>query len=198
MSFSHDKFEVEVHGKYGVLPVKKEDGSVGYDIALPEEEGNLVMLPNTRRRIDTGIIIRPPQKCFALIVPRSSASKKGIWFSNTVGVIDPSYCGQEDTIKVDITRGPELLHYHGQYDPREKSRYHYMDGNCVRKCQDPETGLVHVFGGNPGESPVIYRAGERFCQVLFIPYYAPELVERSLEAFSTENRGGYGSTGQSG
>lgn len=198
-----DNFKVEVHGKFGVIPVKKEDGSVGYDIALPEDFGNLVMPPNSRRRVDTGVIIKPPVACFTMVVPRSSSSTKNIRFSNTMGIIDPSYCGQEDTVKVDLTRDCPKSSFHGVYDTQETNfeaycKSHDLDLMYASRVEDPSTGLAHVYIREICENDVVYKAGERFCQILFLPFYSPTLAETPLGAFSTQNRGGYGSTGQSG
>lgn len=109
-----EDFEVDVHGKFGITPIKAEEGSVGYDIALPPEEGPLIMPYDSRRDIDTGIIVRPPEKCFQLIVPRSNSYKRSLRISNTVGVIDPSYSGQDDTLIVSLTREAHKKVYLGQ------------------------------------------------------------------------------------
>lgn len=200
-------FEVQVHGKFGVLPVCMEEGSVGYDIALPEDV-DLVMPYNSRRVIDTGVIIKPPMKCFELVVPRSSSRKRNVRLSNTVGVIDPSYCGPNDTLHVDITRDSKKLNFVGTFqlpDSQTNVGYSMMlkdfcDEHNVKlyrasECYDPETRTVHVYE-KPEDEFVVYRRGQRFCQVLFIPYYRPDLVESKLEEFESENRGGFGSTGQ--
>lgn len=209
-----EAFEVKVHGKYGVTPVCMEDGSVGYDIALPQDFGNLVMPFNSRRAVDTGIVIKPPMKCFTLIVPRSSSRKKGIRISNTVGVIDPSYCGQDDHLIVDLTRDPKKKTYIGQLEysditPMENLPHREAASIQFKKANPSyadEDGRLHQyycmedetyhFFWEPEDTHLIYRAGERFCQVLFLPYYKPELLEAKLDEFGIENRGGFGSTGQ--
>ena len=197
------KFEVQVHGKFGVTPVKKEDGSVGFDIAMPKDAGNLVLPPNTRRRVDTGVIIKPPRSCFVVVVPRSSSSTKSIRFSNTIGVIDPSYCGQDDTIKIDMSREDLKHDYHGQYDTSGETlqgycNKHGLDLKSVVNSYVGESRVMHVFTPPVEDGYIAYKAGERFCQILFLPFYSPTLVESPLSAFSENNRGGYGSTGQAG
>ena len=211
---NEDSFEVEVHGKYDAIPSKAEEGSVGYDISIPEEEGDLVIPNNCRRIIDTGIVIQPPETCFELVVLRSSSYNQNIRISNTVGVIDPSYCGQDDTIMVSIERGPEQYEFKGKFNylekgyksPRNFIARHYMDSPVLStesrtersfpdlKWEVHEEGLIHIFEKKEND-PVVYEAGERFCQVLFLPFHKPNLVEKELDHFRRENRGGFGSTG---
>jgi dUTPase len=195
-----DDFEIDVHGKYEILPQKMEAGSVGFDIALPKEEGDLVLPNNTRRVIDTGVVIRPPEKCFSLIVPRSSTYNMNVRISNTVGVIDPSYCGKDDTIKVSMERGPEQHNFMGAYNYKEMgydSVIEFIDARNLHPIgdwEDREDGEVHLFSYEE-DDPLVYEAGDRFCQVLFLPFCKPNLVEKKLDEFSEEGRGGFGSTG---
>jgi dUTPase len=203
--FRKEDFEVSVHGKFGVLPVCMGEGSVGWDIALPEREGNLLMPYNSRRAIDTGIILKPPMKCFVMIVPRSSSRKRGIRISNTIGIVDPSYCGQNDTLIVDLTRDSKKSEYVGTFRHGTVA----LPLNIVAKLYEDDTKessknltflwdkdlcLYHLYQ-EPEDDLLVYKAGERFCQVIFFPWYKPELVEKTLEAFG-EDRGGFGSTGQ--
>lgn len=209
-----ESFEVKVHGKFGVLPVCMEEDSVGYDIALPPDFGNLIMPYSSRRTIDTGIVIKPPMKCFVLIVPRSSSRKRGIRISNTVGVVDPSYCGQDDHLIVDLTREPKKIEFVGKISTEEivhqgytvdslnacytfRDKMGYSDESFVALSAVPDLGTeeFHIFE-DPADEYLVYGAGDRFCQILFLPFYKPELLEAKLEEFGIENRGGFGSTGQ--
>ena len=54
---------------------------------------------------DTGVSVKPPAGYYIDVVPRSSFSKTGYIFSNSVGVIDSTYRG---TIKIMI-KGDETL-----------------------------------------------------------------------------------------
>jgi len=187
-----------------------EEGSVGYDIALPPDFGNLVMPYNSRRTIDTGIVIKPPMKCLVLIVPRSSSRKKGIRISNTIGVVDPSYCGQDDNLIVDLTREPKKSTFVGKVSKEDVPNNrdacqayctlhdfepHLKNRMFLQSYYDPDKREYHIY--EEGEDDlVVYGKGERFCQILFLPYYKPSLLEAKLEEFGIENRGGFGSTGQ--
>lgn len=206
VNLNPESFIVEVHGKYGVIPVNMGEGSVGFDIALPEHEGNLLMPYGSRRRVDTGIIIKPPMKCFVLATPRSSSCSRNIRFSNTLGVIDPSYCGQDDTIKIDMVRDPKTINYVGTFKQGDvKLPFHIVASLYEEHTKlssrgksfywDESLVLYHVYE-EPEDNLIPYKAGERFCQLLFLPWFNPELVEKSLDNFKKENRGGYGSTGQ--
>lgn len=201
---SHDGFTVDVHGAFDVIPVCMEDGSVGYDIALPEEEGDLVLPPGTRRTINTGIIVSPPVWCFEMIVPRSSAYDQNIRITNTVGVIDPSYSGRDDMIKVCLerTRSPEYAFVETipmeEGSPAKALENHDDFTTEVLTSHsgyrwEVHDGMLHLFESIRVD-PVPYEAGERFCQMLFLPFGKPELIEKHLDAFDKDSRGGFGST----
>ena len=201
-----ETFEVQVHGKFGITPICMEEGSVGYDIALPEDFGDLVMPPQSRRAIDTGIVIKPPEKCFIMIVPRSSSRKKGIRLSNTVGIVDPSYCGPNDHLIVDITRDKVEKYFICTMPLPEKDfnsassimtsfYYKYPEHKKSVISYTTHKRSVHFYE-TINQDPVVYEAGERFCQVLFLPFYKPSLVEKTLKEFEGSDRGGFGSTGK--
>lgn len=198
-----ETIEVEVCGKFGIEPVQAEPGSVGYDIRLPEHEGALVLPYNTRRSIDTGIIIRPPMKCWILISPRSSSRKRGIRISNTIGIVDPSYQGPDDHLIVDITREPKKDRFVGRIprgtyrSPVDKAAWFAERGIepvNVRSAILGSDDHYHLFVSEPDHYEV-YGPGERFAQVLFLPWYRADLVKKHLDQWEGLNRGGLGSTG---
>lgn len=53
--------------------------------------------------IDLGVSIKLPKDCEAHVVPRSSTYKTwGVIQANSLGVIDESYCGEEDVWKYPV------------------------------------------------------------------------------------------------
>lgn len=53
--------------------------------------------------LNLGIVAKPPEGKFIMLVPRSSTFKKyKIIQTNSVGIIDPDYCGQNDIIKMPV------------------------------------------------------------------------------------------------
>lgn len=198
-----DDFTVEVHSEYDLIPKCMEDGSVGYDVYLPEEEGDLVLPHNSRRVIDTGVVVKPPEWCFELVVPRSSTYDKNVRISNTVGVIDPSYCGQDDTIKVSMERRPEQwkfkealdLEPYASVDHCLEDHYGISHEREAEYRTEKNGSEVHVFVKQK-DDPVVYEAGDRFCQILFLPFSRPDLVEKEIGEFPEDGRDGFGSTGK--
>ena len=80
-----------------ILPERKTKGSAGYDICSPYSEIKVDIEPNYTIILDTGIKCKVPDGYVLKIYPRSSMGiKKGIVLSNTVGIIDADYYGNED------------------------------------------------------------------------------------------------------
>lgn len=77
------------------LPFRATDGSAGADL-FACIEGDIVLKPNERRLIPTGLAIELNDiNCGAFIFPRSSVSyKSGVSLANCVGVIDSDYRGE--------------------------------------------------------------------------------------------------------
>ncbi len=74
--------------------------SAGFDIAAGEDA---IIKPGEIVMIRTGLIIQSPPGHFLLIASRSSLSvKKGLRFSNSVGIVDRDYCGPEDEIFLQV------------------------------------------------------------------------------------------------
>tara|TARA_B100001079_G_C16121162_1_gene387126 strand:- start:158 stop:589 length:432 start_codon:yes stop_codon:yes gene_type:complete len=72
------------------LPTRASPGSVGYDLYSLND---LVIQPNSRDIVNTGICATIPTGCYGRIAPRSGlAVKYGIHVG--AGVIDPDYTGE--------------------------------------------------------------------------------------------------------
>lgn len=80
-----------------VVPTKR-DIDVGYDITVIAVAKHLT--PKTIM-FETGISLSIPLGFYVEMIPRSSLSKTGYMFANSIGVIDPAYTG---TLKVALIK----------------------------------------------------------------------------------------------
>lgn len=83
-------YKKEIEG----YPVTYEDGNAGVDLRAAKDvdfkAGEFCIIP-------LGVVIKLPSNTYAELVPRSSTFKKyGLLMANSVGIIDPSYCGPDD------------------------------------------------------------------------------------------------------
>ena len=110
--------EIQVKLSNGaILPTKAHPEDTGYDLALISIIKDMTLDRDTsdgasyavkHERIymfDTGVAVKPPPGYYIDIVPRSSFSKTGYHFANSVGIIDSNYRG---TIRV-VIKGDETL-----------------------------------------------------------------------------------------
>lgn len=73
-----------------MLPVKNQDGDMGYDIFSDED---ITLTTNHKRKIKTGIAIELPKGYGAFVVGRSGLTSKTLLRVN-LGVIDNGYRGE--------------------------------------------------------------------------------------------------------
>lgn len=100
---SESQFDVLPNGASEVIkimyhadiePLVQKEGSDWIDLRAAEE---VKMSPNQFKLIPLGVSMKLPEGYEAHIVPRSSTFKTwGIIQTNHMGVIDESYCGDED------------------------------------------------------------------------------------------------------
>jgi dUTPase len=224
--------------------MKQSRGAAGIDIHTPED----IYLPDgAQAKVDTGLTVRVKSPAmyplFSLLVPRSSCAKNGLKISNTVGIIDPDYSGQGDTIQVYLERQlPAVFHLHREtvninslpkakgnvrvksdtqltvrQEGSARNRAVNMMRNRVRageasvngeytstviRRDEDDTDLIHVeFLGawvdhkGHNADPLVYKKGERFAQMLFIPFSNVSVTKILFEQLAEEGRGGFGSTG---
>ena len=80
------------------LPVYSSPGAAAFDLAAAED---IEVPPGQIRLIGTGLVIKVPDQHFLAIIARSSTPlKRGLVVANSVGVIDPDYCGPADEVKI--------------------------------------------------------------------------------------------------
>ncbi|MDO4458735.1 MAG: dUTP diphosphatase [Clostridia bacterium] len=77
-----------------VIPTRATGGAAGYDLSAYLKE-SVIIRPNAREKIPTGICCAVPEGCAGLIYSRSGLSfRHGIHLANGVGVIDSDYRGE--------------------------------------------------------------------------------------------------------
>lgn len=89
----------KVHEDAGDIKYQSEH-AVGFDIPLVQDE----LIPyGSSALVRTGWVIKTPPNLMLALVPRSSTHKKyGIKLANTIGIIDPDYCGETDEILLNL------------------------------------------------------------------------------------------------
>lgn len=119
----------------------------------------------------TGIAVEIPEGYVGLVFPRSSNSKKTLWLTNHVGVIDSGYRG-EITFKF-----------------RSTLMLQNTLANCIRTLfkRPMSFGYLNVND---------YKIGDKIGQLIIMPY--PKIEFEEVEFLFPGDRGvkGYGSTGE--
>ena len=90
------------------VPEYQTSGSAGFDIATVED----VRFNHFQDEalVRTGLVVETPRDHVLLTFPRSSTYKKwGIKLSNSIGVIDSDYAGNEDEIKLQLLYEGEIF-----------------------------------------------------------------------------------------
>ena len=78
------------------LPVYHTGGAVAFDLSARE---TVVVESRSLGFIPLNVAIQVPEGHMILLAPRSSTPKRGIFFANSVGIMDRDYCGNNDEYK---------------------------------------------------------------------------------------------------
>jgi len=157
---------IRVKDRNVILPVRAKETDIGYDIRATED---ISIQLGEYVSINTGIIVKPPSGYHFEVILRSGAPKKyGVIIPNSVGLIDPSYCGPEDYVSVLLYKA-------------------FRVSSDVVITTGRETG--------PSVSTKIL-AGERIAQLILRKSYVFEWEDITDRPFDTVSRGGFGSTGK--
>lgn len=91
---------LEIHRMPHGHPISRVNGSVGYDVRATSRT---LVKPGEYAEIPLGIIAKPPEGMFIMLAARSSFFRKtGLVVANGVGIIDPTYCGPGDELKLAV------------------------------------------------------------------------------------------------
>ena len=86
--------EIKVKYLEDILPIEVKDGSDWIDLRYAVKTE---LIAGQYKQIPLGVAIQLPAGYEAHVVPRSSTFKKyGVLLANGVGIIDGSYCGDND------------------------------------------------------------------------------------------------------
>lgn len=77
-------------------PEYKTQGAAGFDLSAAEETR---FEPQEFKLVPTGLALATPSHHFLMLTPRSSLFKRhGLILTNSPGIIDSDYCGDDDEI----------------------------------------------------------------------------------------------------
>lgn len=103
------KIKIKKLHQDAVVPSYAKDGDAGLDLTATsisrDDYGNICY--------GTGLAFEIPKGYVGLVFPRSSNSKKDLWLTNSVGVIDSGYRG-EVTFKYRAVDFAERIYYVGE------------------------------------------------------------------------------------
>lgn len=112
-----DVVQIKIKYLYGAPEIKQVDGSDWIDLYTYED---VSLAAGCFTMVSLGVAMEIPEGYEAIIAPRSSTFKHwGILQTNSIGVIDNSYCGNDDIWKmpiyatqaVSIPRGTRLCQF---------------------------------------------------------------------------------------
>lgn len=157
--------EIKIKYHADIEHIKKIEEGDWIDLRAAEE----VFIPYMKMKmISLGVSMQLPDEYEAHVVPRSSAFKNfGIIMTNGIGIIDNSYCGNDDVWKF-----PAL---------------------CLERKHSWRR--VDDIGIELNEHGSWIRKGDRICQFRIVKKQ-PEIRFTEVEELTGKNRGGFGSTGR--
>ncbi len=165
---SKQKLKVWRVGKDTKLPEVMEAGSVGYDICASREynfeDGEFHI-------VQTDLIVQVPKGYHIEIALRSSLPKRGLAIPNGLGVVDTSYCGEEDLLGVPI----------------------FKFGAGISNVDRTTRGIgISTSLHNPTK----IEKGERIAQLIIRKTYKFDIEDMTGTENTNKSRGSFGSTGR--
>lgn len=141
---------------------------------------NMFILEGQSAVIPLNVAIELPAGYEAHIVPRSSTFKNyGLIQTNHMGIVDESYCGDNDEWKMPVHC------IHGiQYAYRD-----YDGGMCVVTDMEKAPKGMSLFKGT------WIAAGDRLCQFRLMEHM-PAVELETVDHLEGTDRGGFGTTGR--
>lgn len=95
-----ESLNIYVHADTEDCIPKQAHPNEWFDLSTKEE---VILKKNHFYMIDLGVRIKVPAGYHAILAPRSSTFKKyGIIQTNSIGVIDETYCGEKDVWKMPV------------------------------------------------------------------------------------------------
>lgn len=165
--------EIKIKYHADIERIKKIEEGDWIDLRAAED----VFIPFMKSEmISLGVSMQLPEGYEAHVLPRSSTFKNfGIIMTNGMGIIDNSYCGNND-----IWKFPAF---------------------CLRNSDMRETQIkdepyrLWEYVNDPDNHGSQIRKGDRICQFRIVKKQ-PEIMFTEVEELTGKNRGGFGSTGK--
>lgn len=137
------------------IPTKAHDTDAGFDLYACwkdfDDHGNILY--------GTGVAIDIPEGHAGLIFPRSSISRKSIYLTNAVGIIDHGYSGEI------------MLKFKTSYNHVRYSRWWNNLLALFKGIEINKDTITTTLAGNS------YKVGDRIGQLIIIPYPSVEFKE---------------------
>lgn len=154
---------------------------------------DVVIKRNSKCLVNLGVAMQLPHDFEAQLLPRSStANKWGCILLNSMGIIDESYCGDDDWWKANLyclipNQGDKII-TSSETDPawfcwlsRSKIGMWIIKHFFRKMFEDHQYTLIH--------------AGDKICQFR-INKHMPNIIFSEVTTLGNKSRGGFGSTGE--
>lgn len=179
------KIKVKYHDKdlKKLKHIGGKDKSVMIDLYTSEE---VTIEAGEYKLLDLGISMELPKGYQANIVPRSSTFKKyGILQANSYGVIDGTYCGDNDRWKMPI------------YKPVSKNSIKKLMGDFIKDVVEDKEGIYKIseYVENIELDKITIPKNTRLCQ-FEINKVMEDVEIEEVKSLNNKDRGGLGSTGK--
>lgn len=169
------------------------EGNAGYEFVLPEM---VILRAGEQKKIKTGIVLEIPEGYYGEIKDRSGlASKK--FLHTHAGVIDSSFCGDNDEIQVVMSYNPPLGSVFDKINAFLKMVIAIVFNPDLKDDQaDNSLGnqVLARLSERLEPEPLVLEAGTRFAQIIFQKYFVFELEQ--TDRMQNPDRSGFGSTGE--
>ena len=122
------------------LPKYQTEGSVGMDLSA-FIENDVLIKPNERELIPTGIAVSLPQNIEGQVRPRSGLSLKyGITVLNSPGTIDSDYRGEIKVILINHGDDPFIIEHEMRIAQMVVAKYQRIQFKLVKELASSERG----------------------------------------------------------
>ncbi len=138
-------------------------------------DSDLIIFEGEHEYIPLGFACKLPEGYEAHLAPRSSTFKNwGLVLTNSFGIIDESYCGEDDEWKLSV------YCLQGKHETVRHLLTYDADG-----YEHEVSKLIRFTKINRGDKIAQFRIVEKM----------PDVVFKEVGKLDNENRGGFGSTG---
>lgn len=188
---TNDKVVIKIKYLNESVPrIKKVNVGDWIDLYAAER---VILHKGDRALINLGIAIELPRGFEAILAPRSSTFKHwGIIQTNSIGIIDETYCGDEDYWKLPVyclraTDNAVALREDDNFIFKFIWKHTKINMLNILKKYFPKTFENHrITTIEPGDKIAQFR----------IIWHMPEVALKEVESLDNESRGGFGSTGK--